>query len=96
MSENLASTIDGLNQSLVKKKIKKQEAANKSGLNNVGDSDLHKNLFISKDRDVSLKNSDQQTALFHFKVIQLRTHLDTGGKSECKVKFHFLKELIVK
>lgn len=49
MSESFAKTIDGLSSSLVQKKIKKQEAANKAGLNTVGDSTIHRDLFVSKD-----------------------------------------------
>jgi len=41
-------------------------------------------------------NSQQKSNLYHFKVMQLKTHEDTKGASECKVRFHFMFELIEK
>jgi len=34
--------------------------------------------------------------MFHFKVMELRTHEDTKQRSELKVRFHFLFDLIKK
>ena len=32
---------------------------------------------------------------YHFKVMELRTHEDTKDFSECKLKFHFMHDMIV-
>ena len=41
-------------------------------------------------------DSQQRTVYHHFKVMQLRTHEDTGKGSECRLKFHFMFELVQK
>ena len=41
-------------------------------------------------------NSHQKANLYHFKVMELKTHEDTKGASECHVRFHFMFELIEK
>ena len=39
-------------------------------------------------------NSSIKFDLYHFKVMELSTFEDTGRKSECKVLFHFMHQLI--
>lgn len=41
-------------------------------------------------------NSQQQSELYHFKVMELQTHEDTREASVCKLKFHFMFDLIKK
>ena len=41
-------------------------------------------------------NSQQTKDLYHFKVLELRTHEDTESYSQCKVRFHFIFGLIKK
>ena len=36
----------------------------------------------------------QKADLYHFKVMKLQTHEDTGKLSECRLKFHFMFECI--
>ena len=47
--------------------------------------------------DVQILNSFQNTDLYHFKVMSLKTHEDdTKSSNECKLNFHFFFELIRK
>lgn len=60
--------------------------------------ELKNDLFRSCDESVSIRvlNSQQKSDLFHFKVMELKVHEDTKGYSCCKVRFHFLFELLRK
>ena len=59
---------------------------------------LKDDMFTSADPDIRIKlsNSYQKTDLFHFKVMELQTHEDTGGQSDCNLRFHFFFPLIRK
>ena len=59
---------------------------------------LRDDVFTSEDPSLKIKlfNSQQRTDLFHFKVMQLRTHEDTDGLSDCSLRFHFFFPLIRK
>ena len=45
---------------------------------------------------VKIVNSVQKTELYHFKVMELRSHEDTKALSSCKLRFHFFFELLKK
>ena len=45
---------------------------------------------------VDILNSQRRTEMYHFKVMELRTYEDKLEKSDLKVRFHFLFDLIKK
>lgn len=57
---------------------------------------LEANLFKPKPENmrIDILNSQQKADLYHFKVLDLQTHEDTKGFSSCKVRFHFLFDMI--
>ena len=56
---------------------------------------LEKKLFTSeKEVDIDIRDSQREAEMYHFKVMSLRVHEDTGDQSECKKLFHFLFPLI--
>ena len=57
---------------------------------------LTNELFTStrEGLNVEVLNSQQQSELFHFKVMELKVHGDTGSHSECRVRFHFFFDLL--
>lgn len=67
------------------RKLEKQFDLNRKGLVNCDKSIqfLDKSFLQPGNRDTSIEiiNSDQQADLYHFKVMQLRTHEDTKGAS---------------
>ena len=46
--------------------------------------------------DIQILNSQQKAELYHFKVMELRTHEDTKDNSQCRLRFHFIFDLIKK
>ena len=56
---------------------------------------LEENLFMPHPAiPIEILNSQQESELYHFKVMELRTHEDTGGFSNCRLRFHFLFDMI--
>ena len=43
---------------------------------------------------VKVRNSQQKADLYHFKVMELRAHEDTHVKSVCRLRFHFIFDMI--
>ena len=39
-------------------------------------------------------NSQQKAELYHFKVMELKTHEDTSEGSQCRLRFHFIFDII--
>jgi hypothetical protein len=79
-------------------KINRQLEKNKEGLVNV-DKKVKPlgNDFLQVDNDkmpIFILNSQQKADLYHFKVMELKTHEDTGGASVCRLRFHFFFDII--
>ena len=58
--------------------------------------ELDKQLFVSQENrlPIEILNSAQKSDLYHFKVMELKSHEDTKERSECSIRFHFFFELI--
>ena len=76
----------------VERKLRKLDKANKLGFVGICpsvsavDQDL---LRPAKKTTIDVFNSHSSHQLHHFRVLQLRSHEDTGAGSECKLRFHF-------
>lgn len=60
-------------------------------------SQLDDKLFLARGSqiDVEVRNSQQESELFHFKVMELKVHEDDAEKpTQCRVRFHFFFELL--
>lgn len=86
-----------ININKLKKKIRNQDLKNKHGMVNIDQNvkRLEDNLFKPYPAiPIEILNSQQESDLYHFKVMELRTHEDTKGFSSCRLRFHFLFDMI--
>ena len=85
------------NKDFITKILGKNKEKNKTGTCKI---DKHvpildEHLFTANCEETKVKvlNSRQKSDLYHFKVMQLKGHEDTGVQSECKVLFHFFFDI---
>lgn len=100
MDQELAEKTAELDTRHVESKLGKIQSKNKAGLINVDKNvkQLMPNLFKPEPAHVKVDilNSQRRTEMYHFKVMELRTYEDGLEKSDLKVRFHFLFDLIKK
>ena len=53
-------------------------------------------MSYNEEMKIKIINSVQKTDLYHFKVMELKSHEDTQKESSCKLRFHFFFEILKK
>ena len=86
------------NESFLKKIFTKNDNNNRRGTVKIDKNVpvLDERLFFTEgknDQNVVVKNSRQKSDLYHFKVMRLKSHGDTNGRSKCDVLFHFFFDI---
>ena len=99
ISESFAHQEKTLTTSVVINRLQKQEEKNRNGNINLdkGVFKLTNDIFVPEDNqnaEVQVLNTQQQASLYHFKVMELKVHEDTTVESECRLRFHFIFDMI--